>query len=134
MPFGLRNAGQTFQRFMDSVLADLPLCFVYIDNVLVASPSHEQHLEDLHVVLEQLQQQGLVLNVEKCLFGATELDYLGHRVSATGIRPITGRVEALAKYPQPKTVAQLQTFLGMVNFYRRFIAGAARILGRSLRR
>jgi hypothetical protein len=57
-----------------------------------------------------------------------ELDYLGHRVSATGIRPFTGRVEALAKYPHPKTVAQLQTFLGMVNFYRRFIAGAARIL------
>jgi Reverse transcriptase (RNA-dependent DNA polymerase) len=128
MPFGLRKAGQTFQRFMDSVLADLPFCFVYIDDVLVASPTHEQHLMDLHVVLEWLQQQGLVLNVENCLFGATELDYLGHRVSATGIRPLTGRVEALAKYPQPKTVAQLQTFLGMVNFYRRFIAGAARIL------
>jgi Reverse transcriptase (RNA-dependent DNA polymerase) len=113
---------------MDSVLADLPFCFVFKGDVLVASSTHKQHLADLRAVLEWLQQQGLVLNMEKCLFGATELDYLGHRVSATGIKPITSRVEALAKYPQPKTVAQLQTFIGMVNFYRRFIAGAAKIL------
>jgi hypothetical protein len=53
---------------MDSVLADLPFCFVYIDDVLVASPTHKQHLADLLVVLERLQQQSLVLNVEKCLF------------------------------------------------------------------
>jgi hypothetical protein len=118
MPFGLRNAGQTFQRFMDSTLADLPFCFVYIDNLLVASSNLEQHLVDLRAVLVRLQQQGLVLNVEKCLFAASELDYLGHRVTASSIRPLPNRVQALAKYPQPKTVAQLQTFLGMANFYR----------------
>jgi transposase InsO family protein len=88
----------------------------------------EQHLVDLKAVLVRLQQQGLVLNVEKCLFAASELDYLGHRVTASGIRPLPDRVQALAKYPQPKTVAQLQTFLGMANFYRRFIRSAAQIL------
>jgi Reverse transcriptase (RNA-dependent DNA polymerase) len=65
MPFGLRIAGQTFQRFMDSILADLPCCFIYIDDVLVASASHEQHAEDLRQVLDRFQQHGLVLNVDK---------------------------------------------------------------------
>jgi RNase H-like domain found in reverse transcriptase/Reverse transcriptase (RNA-dependent DNA polymerase)/Integrase zinc binding domain/Integrase core domain len=128
MPFGLRNAGQTFQRFMDSILSDLPYCFIYIDDVLVASASHEQHEEDLRQVLDRFQQHGLVLNVDKCTFGVEQLEYLGHQVSATGIRPLASRVEALRRFPQPATVGQLQTFLGMMNFYRRFIAGAAGVL------
>jgi cleavage and polyadenylation specificity factor subunit 1 len=128
MPFGLRNAGQTFQRFMDSTLADLPCCFIYIDDVLVASANHEQHLKDLQQVLERFQQHGLVLNMEKCEVGVSELDYLGHHITPTGIRPISSRVEAMEKYPQPGTVAQLQTYLGMINFYRRFLPGAAGVL------
>jgi RNase H-like domain found in reverse transcriptase/Reverse transcriptase (RNA-dependent DNA polymerase) len=128
MPFGLRNAGQTFQRFMDTVLADMPFCFVYLDDVLVASPNHEQHLVDLWLVLEKLQQQGLVLNGEKCQFGVSELDYLGHHVTASGIQPMACRVEAMVKFPRPKTVGQLQTFLGMANFYRRFLPAAAQQL------
>jgi hypothetical protein len=82
MPFGLRKAGQTFQRLMDSVLAGLPSCFVYMDDVLVASTSPAQHVAHLKEVLERLQQQGLVLNIEKCSFGMSELDYLGHHISA----------------------------------------------------
>jgi cleavage and polyadenylation specificity factor subunit 1 len=128
MPFGLRNAGQTFQWFMDSILSDLPFCFIYIDDVLVASRTHEEHVQDLRHVLEQFQQHGLVLNMEKCEVGVAELDYLGHRISASGIRPIANRVEALAKYPQLVTVCQLQTYLGMINFYRRFLPGAAGVL------
>jgi RNase H-like domain found in reverse transcriptase/Reverse transcriptase (RNA-dependent DNA polymerase)/Integrase core domain/Integrase zinc binding domain len=128
MPFGLRNAGQTFQRFMDSILADLPFCFVYLDDVLVASPTHEQHLVDLELVFARLQQQGLVINAEKCVFGVQELDYLGHHVTASGVTPMQSRVEAMRKYPQPKTVGQLQTFLGMANFYRRFLPAAAQRL------
>jgi Reverse transcriptase (RNA-dependent DNA polymerase) len=125
MPFGLRNAGQAFQCFIDSILADLPCCFIYIDDVLVASISHEQHEEDLCQVLDRFQQHGLVLNVDKCTFGVEQLEYLGHQVSAASIWPLASRVEALWRFPQPATVGQLQTFLGMMNFYRRFIAGAA---------
>jgi RNase H-like domain found in reverse transcriptase/Reverse transcriptase (RNA-dependent DNA polymerase) len=128
MPFGLRNAGQTFQRLMDTILADIPYCFVYIDDMLVASKNQEQHYEDLKLVLECLKQHGLVMNGEKCVFGVPELEYLGHHVSATGIKPLASRVEALRKYPQPQSVSQLQTFLGMINFYRRFIQGAVKIL------
>jgi RNase H-like domain found in reverse transcriptase/Integrase zinc binding domain len=73
----------------------------------------------------ELQQHGLVLNAEKCLVGVSELDY---QISAMGIRPITSRVEALSKFPQPISTSQLQTFLGMINFYRRFLPGAAKTL------
>ena len=128
MPFGLRNAGQTFQRMMDSVLAELSFCFCYLDDVLVASPDHSSHQQHLNTVLQRLQQHGLVLNAEKCQLGVSELDYLGHHVSATGIRPIVSRVEVIEKFPKPRTVRQMQTFLGMINFYRRFLPGAARVL------
>jgi hypothetical protein len=128
MPFGLRNAGQTFQRMMDEVMAGLSFCFVYLDDVLVASPDHRQHVRHIREVLARLQQHGLVLNAEKCQFGVSTIEYLGHRISESGIRPLETRLTGIQRYPQPKTVAQLQTYLGMVNFYRRFIKSAAAIL------
>jgi Reverse transcriptase (RNA-dependent DNA polymerase)/RNase H-like domain found in reverse transcriptase len=128
MPFGLRNAGQTFQRMMDNVMASLPFCFIYLDDVLVASPDHLSHVQHLREVLQRLQEHGLVLNAEKCEFGVSEISYLGHRVSASGIRPLQDRLTAIQQHPQPKTVRQLQTYLGMVNFYRRFFRGAAAVL------
>ena len=128
MPFGLRNAGQTFQRMMDNVLEGLEYSFVYLDHVLVASPDHQSHVEHLSEVLRRLGRHGLVLNAEKCELGVEELDYLGHHVSKSGIQPIQSKVAAVQKFPQSKTIAQLQTYLGMVNFYRRFLRGAAGIL------
>ena len=128
MPFGLRNAGQTFQRMMDSILAGLEYCFVYLDDVLIASSTHEQHQEDLREVLARFEKHGLVLNGGKCVLGVSEVDYLGHRITATGIRPIASKVEAIDVFPQPETARQLQTYLGMVNFYRRFLPGAANVL------
>jgi RNase H-like domain found in reverse transcriptase len=79
-------------------------------------------------VLSRLQQQGLVLNIEKCQFGVAGLDYLGHRVSTSGIRPTPDCVRVINEFPRPRTTTQLQTFLGMANFYRRFLPGAARVL------
>jgi len=127
-PFGLRNAGQTFQRMMDQVLWGLPYCFVYLDDILVASTSHEEHVQHLQEVLTRLQQHGLVLNAEKCVLGVESVDYLGHQVSASGISPLPDRVAAITKFPRPTTVRGLQTYLGMVNFYRRFLRGAAQVL------
>jgi hypothetical protein len=66
--------------------------------------------------------------MDKCVFGVEQLEYLGHQVSASGIWLLASRVEALQRFPQPVTVGQLQTFLGMINFYRRFIPGAAGVL------
>jgi hypothetical protein len=127
MPFGMRNAGQTFQRLMDKILAGLQHSFVYLDDILVASKNHQEHVEHLREVFQRLQANGLVLNQKKCLFAVSALDFLGHRVSAEGIAPLSNRVAAVKNFPQPKTVKQLQSFLGMINFYRRFIPGPAKI-------
>jgi hypothetical protein len=95
---------------------------------LVASSNHQEHTAHLTEVLSRLQKHGLVLNAEKCQLGVSELDYLGHHVTASGVRPIADSIAAIKKFPQPKTVGQLQTYLGMVNFYRRFLPAAARVL------
>ena len=95
MPFGLKTAAQTFQRLMDKVTAKLRGVFVYLDDVLVASPSREQHECDLRNLLEALKNFGLVLNVKKCIFGVKQLEFLGHSVSARGISPLQSKVEAV---------------------------------------
>ena len=128
MPFGLRNAGQTFQRMMDDVLAGLEWAFCYMDDVLIASRNHQEHEEHLREVFWRFELHGLVLNGEKCQLGMAELDYLGHHVSASGITPIKDKVAAINNFPRPDTVKQLQTFLGMLNFYRRFLPQAAAVL------
>jgi hypothetical protein len=112
MPFGLWNAGQTFQRLMDEVLAGLPFVFCYLDDVLIASASHREHVAHLREVLTLLQQHGLVLNGEKCELGKAQVDYLGHHVSSTGIQPLQERVGAIACYPAPTSCAAAADLLG----------------------
>jgi cleavage and polyadenylation specificity factor subunit 1 len=128
MPFGLRNAGQTFQRLMDQVLQGLDYVFVYLDDVLIASPDEETHWEHLQEVFKRLKEAGLVLNSGKCVFAVPVVDFLGHRVTAAGISPLQNRVQAVKEFPPPKTVKQMLSFLGMINFYRRFLPRAAQIL------
>lgn len=127
MPFGLRNAAQTFTRFMDEVVRGLDCCYVFIDDILIFSKSREEHRKNLHAVLSRLSAYGVVINPTKCIFEAAELDFLGYRVSAQGIIPPPSRVEALRNYPLPATVKDLRRFLGMINFYRRFLPQAAEL-------
>ena len=124
-PFGLKNAGQDFQRLMDKILGDVPHTFVYLDDILIASESMEQHMEDLERVFKILEENGLVVNRKKCILGATSIEFLGHFVDANGIRPLPEKVEAIKKVAPPTTIKELQRFLGMVNYYRRFIRKAA---------
>ena len=128
MPFGLKNAAQAFQRLMDKVVQQLPGVYVYLDNVLVASASPDQHICHLKQLFEALRKFGLVINRNKCVFGACELDFLGHRVSAVGVRPLPEKVRAVTEYQVPQTVKSLQRFLGMLNFYRRFLPNIAAVL------
>lgn len=127
-PFGLKNAAQTFQRLMDSVCQGLANVFVYLDDVLIASRDEKQHLADLRALFSRFDQHGLVINPTKCQFGRTTLDFLGHRVSASGIKPHPEKVTAIKNFQEPKTVKQLMEFNGMVNFYHRFLPGAAAIM------
>jgi Reverse transcriptase (RNA-dependent DNA polymerase)/RNase H-like domain found in reverse transcriptase len=126
-PFGMLNAGQSFQRLKDTVTADLAAAFAYLDDVIIASGPAE-HEAAVQLVLERLRQHGLVLNLEKCVFGQSEVEFLGHRVSARGVEPLEDHVAAIRDFRPPADRQQLQRFLGMVNFYRRFLPGAAGVL------
>lgn len=128
MPFGLRNAAQTFQRFMDQVLRGLPYTFIYLDDLLVASSDMETHLTHLRHVFSLLSDYGIVIHPSKCVFAVPSLDFLGHHVDSTGITPLMDNVTAITDYPQPTTTRSLRRFLGLVNFYHRFIPHCAAIL------
>ena len=124
-PFGLKNAGQDFQRLMDRILGDVPHTFVYLDDILIASETKEQHLEDLERVFKILEENGLVVNRKKCILGVSEIEFLGHLCNQQGIKPLPAKVDAIKKVKPPTTVKELQRFLGMVNYYRRFVKKAA---------
>ena len=128
MPFGLRNAAQTFQRFIDQVLRGLPYCYAYIDDLLIASANPHQHEEHLRTVLQRLSEHGILVNPSKCVMGVTDLEFLGHRVNAQGISPLEEKVQAVREFPKPTTQCKLREFLGLINFYHRFIPNCAAIL------
>ena len=92
MPFGLRNAAQTFQRFIDQALRGLPFVYAYIDDLLIASSSSEEHLSHLEQLFKRLDEYGIVINPKKCVFGVPELDFLGHHVDCQGITPLPDKV------------------------------------------
>lgn len=128
MPFGLRNAPSTFQRFMNSVVADLPFCTVYIDDILIYSDSPDEHYNHLKLLFQQLDKFGLTINLDKCSFCVTELDFLGYRITNNGITPTEQRVEFFKKMQHPRTIAALRSILGVLNFYRQFTRKAATVL------
>ena len=128
MLFGLRNAAQTFQRFIDQVLRDLHFCYAYIDDILIASSNSEEHHQHLQAVFERLKEFGVIINPSKCEFGVNQLTFLGHHVTAQGIQPLPDKVKAIQHYPQPTSQRKLREFLGLINFYHRFIPHCADIL------
>ena len=99
MPFGLRNAAQTFQRFMDDILRDLPFVYVYINDILVASPDDSTHRQHLHTVLGRLSSNGISINPRKCQFVQASIEFLGHHISSDGIQPHQEKVEVIKKFP-----------------------------------
>ena len=128
MPFGLKNAAQAFQRLMDSTLRGLDFTFVYLDDILIASKTKEDHQRHIQQVLQLLDSAGLKVNPQKCLLGRNELEFLGHHVSAAGIRPLPSRVKNITDIPRPERKKELQRILGMFNFYHRFIPRLAETL------
>jgi hypothetical protein len=122
MSFGLRKAAQTFQRFMDDILRDSN-CFAYLD-IPVFSRSLEEHEQHLRALFTQLQRYGII-KPANCVFRAPEVTFLVYKVSAEGSQPLEERVTHLQDCYPPKNASQLHRFLGMPNFYRRFLPHAA---------
>ena len=127
MPFGLCNAPATFQRLMNIVLKNFSWDHVmaYLDDILIMNRNFEDHLEEVRKVLNCLGDHGLKVKPKKCQMFKHEVKFLGHMVSADGLSPNTEYIKAVLEYPVPTTVKQVHSFLGMVNFYRRFIANCS---------
>ncbi|MBA3569363.1 MAG: DDE-type integrase/transposase/recombinase, partial [Pyrinomonadaceae bacterium] len=129
MPFGLRNAPAAFQRTMNDVLVGLigKICACYIDDICIFSVTIEQHLERLAQVLERLRRVGMYVNLDKCQLFRKQIKFLGHIVSADGVRPDPAKTTAIEHFPAPGDVPAVRRFNGMVNYYRRFIPNLSAI-------
>ena len=92
---------------MDQIFGHLPYCRVYIDDILVASENHREHREHLQSVLELLRENGLVIRRDKCAFGASTVEFLGHDISGDGIRPLPSKVDAINRFPRPTTTTRI---------------------------
>ena len=99
-----------------------------MDDVLIASVTPEEHKHHHRLVLERFQKYGIIVNPSKCKLGVATLEFLGHKVSEHGIEPLEERVQALQQFPLPDTQRKLWKFLGLINFYHRFVPNCAGIL------
>ncbi|CAI7867540.1 unnamed protein product [Closterium sp. NIES-53] len=131
MPFGLTNAPSTFQLTMNRIFRDLldRCVIVYVDNILIFSKTREHHLRDLDAVFKRLQENRLITKGSKCEFFKKELEFLGHVVSRDGIKIDPAKIKTIQEWKSPTNITELQSFLGFVNYVRRFIPNMAGITG-----
>ncbi|CAM4580205.1 unnamed protein product [Lepidochelys kempii] len=119
LPFGLRNASATFQKLVDSLLAGLgDSAVAYLDDVAILSDSWAEHLEHLQKVFERIREAGLTVKAKKCQIGRHRVTYLGYQVGQGTINPLQAKVDAIQKWPVPKSKKQVQSFLGLAGYYR----------------
>ncbi|KAK3084626.1 hypothetical protein FSP39_016530 [Pinctada imbricata] len=130
LPFGLMNSPISFQALMTRVLQSLlwTTALVYIDDVIIFSKSFSQHLRDLELVFIKLREAKLTLQPTKCNFACSEVKYLGHIIGKDGIRVDPDKTQAIDSFPTPKSVKQVKSFLGVCNYYRKFIQGYAKMV------
>ena len=103
----------------------LDFVFVYLDDLLVTSPDHKTHKKHLRILFARLSEYGIIIGPEKCQFGTSELSFLGHHVCAEGISPLPSAVDAIINFIKPEKQRALRRYLGMVNYYHRFIPHCA---------
>lgn len=130
MPFGLTNAPATFQAFLNDVLREHLDNFVviYLDDILIYSRDARDHVQHVRMVLSKLQAADLQVNLDKCVFHASEVEFLGYVISHNGIRMDSSKVQAVLEWPTPASVRDIQVFLGFANFYRRFIQNFSKVV------
>ena len=130
MPFGLSNAPCTFQRLMECVLRGLnwDTCLIYLDDIIVFSNTFEEHLKRLRLVLNRLREANVKLKPKKCHFGRPrQVQFLGHVVSQHGVEADPEKIQAVAEFSRTQSLKDFRSFLGLANYYRRFIKDFARL-------
>lgn len=123
MPFGLTNAPATFQCVMNEVFRDYigDFVLVFFDDILIYSPTMENHVLHLKKVFQRLQNNQLYVKLSKCAFGQSQIEYLGHIISGEGVSADKKKIEAMCSWPVPKNLKSLRGFIGLTGYYRRFV-------------
>jgi hypothetical protein len=129
MPFGLKNSPATFCRLMEIVLSglDFEICLCYVDDIIAWGKSVEDMTQNLKKIFGRLQKHGLKLKAKKCYFFRREVEFVGHIVGRDGIKVSPSKVEAVVNAKPPENKTELRSFLGLVNYYRKFVPGCANI-------
>ena len=113
---------------MDSVLQGIPNVICYIDDILVTGSSDEDHYQNLARVFKRLQQHGFHLKQDKCAFMQDSVEYLGHKIYAKGLQALPGKIEAITNAPEPRNLQELRSFLGLLNYYGKFLPNLATLV------
>ena len=127
VPFGLAQALGYFQELMTGILKDFNFTIAYLDDIIIFSKTSQEHLLHIRMVFETLKLANLSMKKSKCSFFSKEIQYLGHILSPTSIRPLTAKTHAIQHMQPPITPKQVRAFLGLVGYYRKFIKGFAKI-------
>ena len=121
LPFGVSSAPAIFQRTMENILRGIPSVSVYIDDILITGKTSDEHLHNLEAVLSRLEEVGVRLKRSKCAFMLPSVEYLGHCISERGLQPTGKKVKAIQSAPAPTNLTQLKSFLGLINYYCKFL-------------
>ncbi|XP_055621930.1 uncharacterized protein K02A2.6-like [Toxorhynchites rutilus septentrionalis] len=121
LPFGISSAASTFQRIMDGILTGIEGVQSYLDDIMIGSDTIEGLIATTYEVLDQLKKHKVKVNLSKSEFLVREIQYLGHKVSERGLSPSDEKVKAIKEAPRPRDVSQLKSFLGMINYYSKFV-------------
>ncbi|XP_042601491.1 uncharacterized protein K02A2.6-like [Cyprinus carpio] len=125
LPFGVSSAPAIFQRTMENLLQGLPSVAVYLDDIILMGTDEAEHLSTLDEVLRRLKDAGLRLHRSKCVFLQNEVEYLVHVVNAEGFHPVLSKVRAIEEAPPPTTVTELKAYLGLLNYFNKFLPSLA---------
>lgn len=121
LPPGIKTAATAFQQLMDVMLAGIRGVSVYLDDIIIGGKTESEHDASVVEVLKRIEDYGFTLKAEKCAFRVQQIKYLGHIIDARGLRPDPEKVEAILKFPEPKDVSEVLSFLGAINYYGRFV-------------
>lgn len=126
VPFGLQSSSSALVRALREVLEPYQeFCISYIDDILIISNSPQEHLKDIEKIVNILNKFGLKLNIDKCVFYQSEVQYLGFKITNNGITIDEKRLEQIQEFPKPKNLKTLRGFLGMINYYSKFVPNLA---------